>query len=134
WYGLDDVVGKLQRVATESCCVQNFMPIDGCPARSTRGNMQLLTAKQVAERYGLPSTHTVRTMMTRGLPYRRFGQPYLFVPEEVEEFIASKKEVMWRDETEVRTSSSSPSAGSTTSSGASTGSPAARARARTTAE
>jgi excisionase family DNA binding protein len=96
--------------------------------------MQLLTAKQVAERYGLPSPHTVRTMMTHDLPFRRFGRPYLFHPAEVEEFIASKKEVMWRDETEVRISASSPTAGCFTSSGASTASPAARARARTTAE
>lgn len=60
----------------------------------------LITAKRVAEDFGLPSARTVRTMRADGLPAVRLGKAYLYDPADVQEFIQSRKETKCRAQTE----------------------------------
>lgn len=96
--------------------------------------MKLLTARQVADLYGLPSVRTVATLRGRGLPFLRISKAMLFDPSDVEAFLKSQKEMSCRDETEVRTSNSCVNAGAITYFGAKTGSPDAKAQALKTVE
>ncbi|PZO91799.1 MAG: hypothetical protein DI623_01750 [Sphingomonas sanxanigenens] len=90
---------------------------------------RLMTAKQVAEEFGIPSERTVRTMRADGLPAVRFGKAYLFDPDDVRGFIASRKVTTCRARTEVPISTSSATVGAGISNGAKPGAPGSSARA-----
>ncbi|MFL0587668.1 helix-turn-helix domain-containing protein [Sphingomonas olei] len=96
--------------------------------------MKLLTAKQVAERYGLPSARTVITMRRQGLSFIRISKEHLFDPADVENFLKSKKETQCRDVAGDRTLNIFRSGAATTSSGARMASQGGEARARQIAE
>lgn len=79
--------------------------------------MKLMTAEQVADEYGLPSTRTIRTMRNKGLPAVRIGKAFLFDQADVDAFIERQKETICHAQTEARLSSGTRSASATTSSG-----------------
>jgi hypothetical protein len=60
-------------------------------------SMQLMTAEQVAQDFGLPSPRTVRTMRDQGLPSVKLGKGYLYDRADVIAFIQGAKETKCQD-------------------------------------
>jgi hypothetical protein len=88
-----------------------------------------MTAEQVADEFGIPSSRTVRSMRADGLPAARIGKAYLYDPDDVVAFIQSRKETKCRDRTGGHTSPMSGIGAAGISSGAKPAGPASTAQA-----
>lgn len=95
---------------------------------------RLMTAKQVAEEFGLPSDRTLRTMRANGLPAVRLGKAFLFDMADVAQFIQDAKETTCPDRTKDRASPESRGARASTSAGMSRGASDSNLLARQTAD
>jgi len=79
--------------------------------------LRLMTAEEAADRYGLPSAGTLRSMRRRGLPASRIGKAYLYEAEDVENFIRASKVTTCPAPTPAPASNGSPSGKASTSTG-----------------
>ncbi|WP_059149955.1 helix-turn-helix domain-containing protein [Novosphingobium barchaimii] len=92
---------------------------------------RLLTAEQVCQQFGIPSTRTLRTMRQKGLTAVRLGKAFLFDESDVTKFIEKQKTC--QDPTEGRVSIGSQIDRPSTFSGTSVGRSAFGQLARQTA-
>lgn len=97
-------------------------------------NARLLTAKQVAETFGLPSATTLRSMRQQGLPAVKIGKAWLFEAADVDAFIQSRKVTACPAQISVPGSNMSTDAARSTSSGMKGAESAPAALARQTVE